>query len=100
VTVLQGLAKVPNLVLFVAMNRNTSVSLGDHFADFIEQQVAGGRFSSASDVVRAGLRLLEEHEARLSALQTALVEGERSGEPEPFDFDDFLEDKRNVAIRR
>ena len=82
------------------MSRNTSVSLGDHFAEFIEEQVARGRFSSASDVVRAGLRLLEEREARLSALQTALVEGEQSGEPEPFDFDDFLEDKRNAVTRR
>lgn len=82
------------------MSRNTSVSLGDHFAEFIEEQVASGRFGSASDVVRAGLRLLEEQEARLSALQAALIEGERSGEPEPFDFDDFLEDKRKIATSR
>jgi antitoxin ParD1/3/4 len=81
------------------MSKNTSVSLGDHFAEFIEEQVARGRFSSASDVVRAGLRLLEERETRLLALQAALVEGERSGEPEPFNFDDFLEDKRRAATR-
>jgi antitoxin ParD1/3/4 len=82
------------------VSKNTSVSLGDHFAEFIEEQIARGRFASASDVVRAGLRLLEEQEARLSVLQAALVEGERSGEPEPFDFDDFLEDKRKGAISR
>ncbi len=82
------------------MSRNTSISLGDHFVEFIEAQIASGRFSSASDVVRAGLRLLEEDEARLSALQAALVEGERSGEPEPFDFDSFLQDKRKPAIQR
>ena len=82
------------------MPKNTSVSLGDHFAEFIEEQIARGRFASASDVVRAGLRLLEEEEARLSALRAALVEGERSGEPEPFDFDHFIEDKRNVATQR
>ena len=82
------------------MSRNTSVSLGDHFAEFIERQIARGRFASVSDVVRAGLRLLEENETRLSALQAALVEGERSGEPEPFDFDRFLEDKRKSATRR
>jgi antitoxin ParD1/3/4 len=81
------------------MIKNTSVSLGDHFAEFIEEQVARGRFSSASDVVRAGLRLLEEREARLLALQAALVEGERSGEPELFDFDNFLKDKRRAATR-
>ncbi len=68
------------------MARNTSVSLGDHFADFIDTQVREGRFGSASDVVRAGLRLLEEHEAKVKALQDALIAGEQSGEPEPFDF--------------
>jgi antitoxin ParD1/3/4 len=82
------------------MSKNTSVSLGDHFAEFIEEQVTRGRFSPASDVVRAGLRLLEEQEARLSALQAALVEGEGSGEPEPFDFDGFLEDKRRASATR
>jgi antitoxin ParD1/3/4 len=81
------------------MSKNTSVSLGDHFADFIEEQVARGRYGSASDVVRAGLRLLEEQEARLAALQAALIEGEQSGAPSPFDFDTFLDDKRKTAPR-
>jgi antitoxin ParD1/3/4 len=67
---------------------------------FIEEQIASGRLSSASDLVRAGLRLLEENETRLSALQAALVEGEPNGEPEPFDFDRFLEDKRKSAAWR
>jgi antitoxin ParD1/3/4 len=44
--------------------------------------------------------LLEEREAPLSALRAALIEGERSGEPEPFDFDEFLERKRKAASRR
>ena len=61
------------------MSKNTSVSIGDHFASFIEAQVNDGRYSSASDVIRAGLRLLEEQEVRLAALQAALIEGERSG---------------------
>jgi antitoxin ParD1/3/4 len=76
------------------MSKNTSVSLGEHFAAFIESRVASGRYGSASDVVRAGLRLLEEQETRLSAVQAALIEGEQSGEPAPFDFDAFVEAKR------
>ena len=79
------------------MSRNTSVSLGSHFAGFIDGQVQSGRYGSASDVVRAGLRLLEEHEGRVSALQRALVEGERSGEPQPFDFDAFKAGKRKSS---
>ena len=76
------------------MAKNTSISLGDHFASFIDTQVRSGRFGSASDVMRAALRLLEEHEARVKALQDALIAGERSGEPQPFDFDEFKARKR------
>ena len=76
------------------MARNTSVSLGDHFAEFIDKQVGGGRYGNASDVVRAGLRLLEEHETKLEALRSALIEGEESGTPAPFDTEAFLRAKR------
>ncbi len=55
---------------------------------------------SASEVARAKRRRLQKNEARLSAIQAALIEGERSGEPEPFDFDAFLKDKRKRAIQR
>ena len=78
------------------MSRNTSVSLGDHFARFIDAQVDGGRYGSASDVVRAGLRLLEEREAKLDALRSALSEGEASGPPEAFDLDGYLRSKRGA----
>lgn len=61
------------------MQKNTSVTLGAHFDNFIADQVKEGRFSSASEAIRAGLRLLEEREAKLKALQLALVEGEKSG---------------------
>lgn len=81
------------------MTRNTSVSLGEHFAQFIDRQVKGGRYGSASEVVRAGLRLLEEQEAALETLRAALIEGEESGSPEPFDTDAFLREKRADAIR-
>jgi antitoxin ParD1/3/4 len=72
------------------MSRNTSVALGEHFVSFIDAQVQGGRYGSASDVIRAGLRLLEEHEAKVKALQDALNDGLQSGEPRSFDSDVFL----------
>lgn len=68
----------------------TSVALGPHFTEFIDAQVQGGRYGTASDVVRAGLRLLEEHEIRVKALQEALNAGRQSGEPRPFDSEAFL----------
>ena len=74
------------------MSKDTSVSVGDHFADFIERQVEAGRYRSPSDVVSAGLRLLEEQELKIERLRDALIEGERSGEPTPFDLNDFLDD--------
>ncbi|MBX9926507.1 MAG: type II toxin-antitoxin system ParD family antitoxin [Hyphomicrobiaceae bacterium] len=80
------------------MSKNTSVSLGDHFTGFIEAQVAQGRYGSATDVVRAGLRLLEEREASLAALRSALVEGEQSGAPTTFDLQTFLAEKRGQAV--
>ena len=61
------------------MGKNTSISLGEHFDSFIADQVESGRFSSASEVVRAGLRLLEDGESKLSALRRMLTEGEQSG---------------------
>ncbi len=76
------------------MAKNTSVALGDHFENFIGERVAQGRYGSASEVVRAGLRLLEEHEAKLEALRAALIEGEESGIPEEFDNDAFLKEMR------
>tara|TARA_R100000935_G_scaffold37950_1_gene59105 strand:+ start:900 stop:1157 length:258 start_codon:yes stop_codon:yes gene_type:complete len=72
------------------MPRNTSVTLGDHFAGFISEQIEAGRYGSASDVVRAGLRLLEEHEAQVKALQGSLIAGEKSGKPRAFDSEAFL----------
>jgi antitoxin ParD1/3/4 len=76
------------------MGKNTSFSLGEHFSKFVEAQVGDGRYSSASDVVRAGLRLLEEQEAALAALRAALIEGEQSGLSAPFDFEAFIARKR------
>ena len=81
------------------MPRNTSFSLGDHFVTFIEEQVRSGRYGSASDVIRAGLRRLEDEETRLTALRAAIDEGDNSGEPRPLDIDAFLADQRSRHAR-
>jgi antitoxin ParD1/3/4 len=72
------------------VSKNTSIVLSEHFQSFIDSQVADGRYGSASEVIRAGLRLLEANEAKLAALRAALAEGEASGFIEDFDFDTFL----------
>lgn len=61
------------------MAKNTSISLGEHFDGFIAHQIESGRFGSASEVVRAGLRLLEDGESKLGVLRCMLMEGEQSG---------------------
>jgi len=61
------------------MGKNTSISLGVHFENFIATQVESGRYGSASEVVRAGLRMLEDSESKLNTLRRLLVEGEQSG---------------------
>ena len=75
------------------MKHNTSVSLGKHYSAFVTEQIEGGRYSNASDVVRSGLRLLEEREAKLAALRSALVAGEQSGTATSFDFAAFRAEK-------
>lgn len=61
------------------MAKNTSITLGDHFDGFITGQVKSGRFGSASEVIRAALRLFENTETKLEALRNMLTEGEQSG---------------------
>ena len=79
------------------MAKNTSVTLGDHFENFIASQLESGRYKNASEVVRAGMRLLEEHEAKVEALRQALIEGERSGDAGPLDFDEVRREARRRA---
>jgi antitoxin ParD1/3/4 len=71
------------------MAKNTSITLGDHFDAFITGQVESGRFGSASEVIRAALRLLENTEIRLDTLRQALDEGEKSGVTD-YDYDTFM----------
>lgn len=72
------------------MAKHTSISLGEHFTDFIDRQVSHGRYGSASEIVRAGLRMLEEHENKVEALRSALIEGEESGPARKFEVGKFL----------
>lgn len=64
------------------MPKNTSMTLGDHFDSFIAQQIAEGRYASASEVVRAALRMLEDNEQKIATLRHLLDEGEKSGTAE------------------
>lgn len=61
------------------MKKKTSVSLGGYFETFVAAQVAVGRFKNASEVIRAGLRLLEEEEGKILALRKAIQDGTDSG---------------------
>ena len=71
------------------MAKNTSITLGDHFDRFITGQVRSGRFGSASEVIRAALRLLENTETKLETLRHMLVEGEQSGIAD-YNYDEFM----------
>ena len=83
-----------------SLSKNTSFSLGEHFNQFINEQVADGRYGNASEVVRAGLRALEERESQLATLRAALIQGENSGPSTAFDFEAFLQKKREHVKRR
>ena len=64
------------------MAKNTSITLGEHFEGFIAHQVTTGRYVSASEVVRAALRLFEDNERKIATLRHLLEEGEQSGSAE------------------
>lgn len=81
------------------MNKNTSISVGSHFDSFIQSKVSTGRYKNASEVVRAGLRLLEEEESKLIALKEAVREGIESGiayDFEPMSHLENLKAKKNL----
>lgn len=74
------------------MQKNTSVSLGDHYQKFISQQILHGRFGSTSEAIRAGLRLLEEQESKLAVLRQALIDGEMSGTATDYSVDSLIDE--------
>ena len=72
------------------MNRNTSISIGTYFDEFIKNRITSGRYKNASEVIRAGLRLLEEEENKLVALKEAIQQGLDSGLANDFEPDSYL----------
>jgi antitoxin ParD1/3/4 len=72
------------------MPRNTSVTLGDHFDRFVSDKIKEGRFQSVSEIVRAGLRKLEEDDTKLQALRMRLQAGEDSPIVSNFDGEEFI----------
>jgi len=70
--------------------KNTSISLGNYFEQFVNSQVSAGRYKNVSEVIRAGLRLLENEESKVIVLKNAIQEGLNSPRVEKFNFDENL----------
>ncbi|RNL52621.1 type II toxin-antitoxin system ParD family antitoxin [Pedobacter jejuensis] len=81
------------------MGRNTSMVLGNHFESFVEDRIAEGRFKNASEVIRAGLRLLEEEEHRISILKNAIKAGLDSGAAHDFNPEEHLKAMKAIKIK-
>jgi antitoxin ParD1/3/4 len=81
------------------MAKNTSILLGEYFDKFINSQVQSGRYSSASEVVRAALRLFEQEEKKKTELVKELVKGEKSGFVQQFDRKEFLKTLHTKHVR-
>ena len=79
------------------MSKNTSVELGEEIAGFVAGQVQSGRYGSASEVIRAGIRLLQDQETKMAVLRAALKDGEDSGTPVVFDVEQFIEARKVVS---
>ncbi len=86
--------KVPKINIFTEntiMAINTSVNLGKHFEEMIQKIIQSGRYTSVSEVIREGLRLVEEKEHKINLLRNAIEAGEQSGYVENFDPEEHLE---------
>ena len=80
------------------MAKNTSITLGDHFDGFISNQIESGRYGSVSEVVRAGLRVLEDSEDKLGVLRQMLMDGENSGTAE-YSYNDFIAELDKEGVK-
>jgi antitoxin ParD1/3/4 len=82
------------------MNTIASITLDEELAEFVQKKLDDGRYGSASDVIEEALRLLKQSEDdSLAAIRAAIEEGEASGEPQPFDADEFLEELHRKYVR-
>ena len=81
------------------MAKNTSILLGDYFENFITTQIQSGRYSSASEVVRAALRLFEQEETQKKELIKELKKGEQSGFVQKFDRKKFIEKLHSKHVK-
>ncbi len=82
------------------MAKNTSILLGDYFDTFINQQVQSGRFSSASEVIRAALRMFEQEETKKTELIKELKKGEKSGFVKDFNRNNLLKTLHKKHIKK
>ncbi len=76
------------------MSKNTSISLGNYFDQFVHEQISEGRYKNVSEVIRAGLRLLENEESKVIALRKATQEGIDSGLAHDFDWEKNLKESK------
>ena len=81
------------------MSKNTSISLGNYFEQFVQSQVSAGRYKNVSEVIRAGLRLLENEESKTIALKNAIQDGLNSPRVENFDFDEHLSNLKSARTK-
>lgn len=81
------------------MSKNTSISLGNYFEEFVQHSISDGRYKNVSEVIRAGLRLLEEEERKVAALKAAIQKGLDSPQVENFEFDQHLKSLKANRVK-